>query len=70
MFDLSSRGDPTRPSSGTSRQRGGRGQHRCFDVSRPLEESEARFALLNFYNVAVRIAHVAARLAALVHWLV
>ena len=33
------------------------------------EESEARFALLDFYNIAVGIAHVAARLAALVHWL-
>jgi hypothetical protein len=34
-----------------------------------LEESEAWFALLNLYNIAVRIPNVAARLAALVHWL-
>jgi hypothetical protein len=34
-----------------------------------LEESEARFALLNFYNITVRISNVAARLAALVLWL-
>jgi catechol 2,3-dioxygenase-like lactoylglutathione lyase family enzyme len=38
MFDLQAAATCRRrpdPSSRTSRQRGGRGQHRCFDVSRP-----------------------------------
>jgi hypothetical protein len=41
-------------------------RHRCFHASCRLAISEVRLALPNFYNVAVRIANVAARLAVLV----
>jgi hypothetical protein len=46
-----------------------RGHHRCFDVSCRLAVSEARLALPNFYNVTIRIANVAERLAVLFLWL-
>jgi hypothetical protein len=46
-----------------------RGHHRCFHVSRRLAVSETRLALPNFYNITIRIANVAARLAVLVPWL-
>jgi hypothetical protein len=39
------------------------------DVSCRLAVSEARLALPNFYNITIRIANVAARLAVLVLWL-
>ena len=57
------------PSSGTSRRRSVRGRHRCFHVPCRLAVSEARLALPNFYNITIRIANVAARLAVLVLWL-
>ena len=57
------------PSSETSRRRSVRGHHRCFHVSCRLAVSDARVALPNFYNVAVRIANVAARLAVFGLWL-
>ncbi len=43
-----------------------RGHHRCFHVSRRSAVSDARLALPNFYNITIRIANVAARLAVLV----
>jgi hypothetical protein len=46
-----------------------RGHYRCFHVSCRLAVSDARLALPNFYNVTIRIANVAARLAVLVLWL-
>jgi hypothetical protein len=42
---------------------------RLFDRLDGLAVGEVRFALPNFYNVAVGIANVAARLAVLVLWL-
>ena len=39
------------------------GHHRCFHVSCRLAVSKVRLALPNFYNIAIRIANVAARLA-------
>src|SRR5215469_7859562 len=42
-----------------------RGHHRCFHASCCLAVSNARVALPNFYNIAIRIANVAARLAVL-----
>ena len=41
------------------------GHHRCFHASCCLAVSNARVALPNFYNIAIRIANVAARLAVL-----
>ena len=42
------------------------GDHRrCFQVSRRLAVSDARVALPNFYDVAVGIANIAARLTVL-----
>ena len=38
----------------------------CFHVSRRLAVREVRLALSNFYNIAIRIANVTARLAILV----
>jgi hypothetical protein len=46
-----------------------RGHHRCFHVSGRLAVSEVRLALPNFYNITIRIANVAARLAVLLLWL-
>ena len=46
-----------------------RGHQRCFHVSCRLAVSEARLALPNFYNVTIRIANVAERLAVLFLWL-
>ena len=40
-----------------------------FSVSCRLAVSDARLALPNFYNITIRIANVAARLAVLVLWL-
>ena len=57
------------PSSGTSRRRSGCGRRRCYHVSCRLAVSDARLALAHFYNVTIRIANVAARLAVLVLWL-
>ena len=42
-----------------------RGHHRCFHMSCRLAVSDARLTLPNFYNITVRIANVAARLAVL-----
>src|ERR1700683_259961 len=41
----------------------------CFHVWGRLAVSDARIALPNFYNVTIRIANVAARLAVLGFWL-
>ena len=57
------------PPSETSRRRSVRGHHRCFHVSCRLAVSDARVALPNFYDIAIRIANVAARLAVLGLWL-
>src|SRR5271165_424463 len=46
-----------------------RGHHRRLHVSRRLAVSEARLALADFYDVSIRIANVAARLAVLFLWL-
>src|SRR6516162_11638554 len=42
-----------------------RAHHRCFHAFCCLAVSNARVALPNFYNIAIRIANVAARLAVL-----
>src|SRR5665213_3424433 len=52
-----------------SRRRSIRSCHRCFHVSCRLAVSDARVALPNFYNVAVGIANVAARLTVFGLWL-
>ena len=54
---------------GTSRRRSLHGHHTCFHVSCPSAVSEARLALRNFYNITIRIANVAERLAVIVLWL-
>ena len=41
----------------------------CSHVSCRLAVSDARLALSNFYNITIRIAYIAARLAVLVLWL-
>ena len=46
-----------------------RGRRRCFHASCGLAVSDARLALPNFYNIAIRIANIAARLAVFVLWL-
>ena len=43
-----------------------RGHHIYFHVSRRSAVSEVRLALPNLYNIAIRIANLAARLAVLV----
>jgi hypothetical protein len=46
------------------------GHHGCFHVlSCRLAVSEVRLGLPNFYNIAIRIANIAARLAVPVLWL-
>jgi hypothetical protein len=57
------------PSSATSRRRSVHGHDGYLHVSCPLAVNDARLALPNFYNVTIRIANVAARLAVLVLWL-
>jgi hypothetical protein len=57
------------PSSQTSRRRSVHDHHRCFHVSYRLAVRDARVALPNFYDVTVRIANVAARLAVFGLWL-
>jgi len=57
------------PSSATSRHRSVHGHQGCFYVSSRLTVSDARVALPDFYDVTIRIAHVAARLAVLFLWL-
>jgi hypothetical protein len=47
------------------RRRSVGGHHRWFHVSCRLAVSDARVALPNFYDVAVRIANIAARLTVL-----
>src|SRR5580704_11369763 len=55
--------------NGRLRRHSVRGHPRCFHVSCRLAVSNARVALPDFYNIAVRIANVAARLAVLGLWL-
>jgi hypothetical protein len=53
------------PAPGVSRRRNVCGHHRGFHPCCRLAVSYARVALPNFYNIAIRISNVAARLAVL-----